>query len=183
MRIRIGSSTIPSLLLALSACGGAPTSDPGVLAVDSAGFRVAVPAGWHALVTERSDWRDGQTVAVLSTQPLNPQCEASDVPRECRTPLITLDSGALLIWWKSTNCAGTACMPPAGDPALVGGREATRVQGTNVCTGLAATSEAAFIVAVTPQRLDAIVVCQRNAPASVNTAVADLLEHVDWRTP
>jgi len=182
MRIRT-SALAGTILLVLSACGGTAPSNSGVLAADSAGFRVAVPAGWHALATERSDWIDGKTVAILSTQPLNPQCEGSDAPRECRSPLVTLDSGALLIWWLSTTCAGTACVPPVGDPALVGGREATRLQGTDVCTGLGATAEEAYIVAVSPQQLDAIVVCQRDAPASVHATLADLLERVDWRTP
>jgi hypothetical protein len=55
--------------------------------------------------------------------------------------------------------------------------------GYNVCEGLGATIEEEYFVGVSQQRVDVIVVCQRDAPASVLAQMRDVLERVDWRTP
>ena len=89
----------------------------------------------------------------------------------------------MLVTWFAAFCAGSACTPPVGQPLLVGGREASLVSGSTVCASLEPTEDETYFVAVTPQRLDAIVVCQRDAPEAADGALRDMLEHVDWRTP
>lgn len=150
-----------------------------VLLAERGGFRVTVPDGWEARATEPAEWADRRTVAILASQPLDPQCHAAG----CSAPVATLNDGALLLWWLSENCAGGGCELPGGEPLLVGGRQATQVGGSHLCDALGATRETAYIVTVTPQHLEAIVVCDRNASDQQMGQVRDLLEHVSWRVP
>ncbi|HEX6654940.1 MAG TPA: hypothetical protein VF153_01885 [Candidatus Limnocylindria bacterium] len=150
-----------------------------VLVADRGGFRVALPEGWEGRATDPGEWADRRTVAIVASQPLDPQCDASG----CTAPVASLDDGAILLWWLSENCAGGGCELPNGDPLLVGGRQATQVGGSHLCDALGATSETAYIVTVTPQRLEAIVVCGRNASDELTARAQDLLEHVGWRVP
>lgn len=149
---------------------------------DGSGFRVRVPPGWRAEATEPGAWRGGQTIALISTQALDPQCDGPGVSN-CRTPVAALDEGSQLVWWVTANCAGAACELPDGERLLIGGREARRMVSTGLCDELGATSEVAYVVAVSPQRLDAIVTCDNHAPASVQTQLRSLIDSVDWRTP
>ena len=166
---------------ALAACAG--TGDPaGGTAFDGDGFRVQVPAGWRAETTDPAAWRGGQTIALISSQALDPQCDGPGVSN-CRTPVAALDDGSLLVWWITTNCAGTACELPDGERLLIGGRETRRIESTGLCNDLGATSETAYVVTVSPQRLDAIVACDHDASASVQAQLQGLLDSVDWRTP
>jgi hypothetical protein len=176
----------PLIALGVALVLGACSQPPGnVLEVGRAGFRVTVPAGWDAQGTDRTAWADHRTVAILSSQPLDPQCgpAASAGPGSCTAPLAGLRDGAVLVWWLSENCAGAACEPPAGEQLLIGGRQATRFNGSHLCDALGATEERAYLVTVTPQRLDAVVVCDRHAGEQVMAQLHDLLEHVTWRTP
>jgi hypothetical protein len=165
----------------LAACGGAQVTGGAVLAVEHAGFRVPVPDGWYAETTDDAA-EDVRAVAFLSNQPLAIDCSGSGAARHCSQPA-TLGEGGMLIWWFVVSCAGLDCTPPEGDPLLVGGREASRVSGAPACNDLAGSSEQTYIVAVSGQRLDAIVVCQRNAPEWARDQLADMLEHVNWQTP
>jgi hypothetical protein len=162
----------------LAACTPAPAGD--VLAVDQARFRVTVPDRWDARATNPADWADGHTVALLASQSLDPQCGQ---PEGCTAPVATLNDRALLMWWRSATCAGTGCEPPDGERLLVGGRPASRVEGSHLCDAMAATGEEAYLVAVTPQRVDAVVVCERNAGEGERSAMRAVLESVDWQTP
>jgi hypothetical protein len=141
-----------------------------------------VPDGWQALATDPHAWRGGQSIAFFSTQALDPQCDGPGVTN-CRTPVEALDDGSQLVWWVTTNCAGAGCALPDGERLLIGGREARRIARTGLCDDLRATSEVAYVVAVSPQRLDAIVACDNEAPASVQAQLQSLIDSVDWRTP
>ncbi len=154
----------------------------GETAFEGDGFRVRVPEGWQALSTDPDAWRGAQTIALISSQPLDPQCDGPGATN-CHAPLEALDDGSQLVWWVTTSCAGAACELPDGERLLIGGREGRRIQRTALCDDLGATSESAYVVAVSPQRLDAIVICDRNAAASAQAQVQDLIESVDWRTP
>jgi hypothetical protein len=169
-----------ALLVGLSCLAACSSPSAGqVLAVDQAGFRVPVPDGWDARATDPADWADGHTVALLATQALNPPCE----PDACSAPVASLRESALLMWWQSTTCAGTACEPPDGERLLVGGRQAARANGSHLCDALGATAEDAYVVSVSPQRLDVIVVCERHATDAERAAMRDVLERVSWHTP
>ena len=169
--------------LLVAGCAAPAASGASGVTVDASGFRITLPAGWEAQATDQREWPGSRTVLVASTQTLDPQCDEAGSGRECHTPVAALEEGAILIWWLSTTCAGGGCEPPNGERLLVGGREAARVEGSDLCAGLGASAEEAYIVAVSPQRLDAIVVCQRDAPASVLAQVRDALDRVDWRNP
>ena len=104
---------------ALAAC--APAGDPADgTAFDGDGFRVLVPPGWRAEATDPDAWRGGQTIALISTQALDPECDGPGVSN-CRTPVVALDDGSLLVWWVTTTCAGAACELPDGERLLIGG--------------------------------------------------------------
>jgi hypothetical protein len=166
--------------LLLAACSQ-PSGN--VLVAEGGGFRVPVPDGWDARATDPGEWADHRTVAILATQSLDPQCALAGSAGDCTTPLASLAEGELLVWWQSATCAGAGCDPPDGERLPVGGRQASRVGGSHLCDSLGATHEEAYFVTVTPQRLDAIVVCDRRADEATLAQLADLLEHVTWRTP
>jgi hypothetical protein len=184
---RVAIAAAALLVVVAGACTSAPGSS--VLVADGGRFRVPLPEGWDSRAIDRGAWVDGTTVALISSQPLDPQCSAASAvastasPGGCTAPLASLRPGALLAWWHTTTCAGSGCELPEGERLLVGGRQAVRVTGTHQCDALAATDEAAYLVTVTPQRVDAIVVCERNASEAVRSQLAGLLEHVQWRTP
>ena len=122
MRRRVAGLCIAGFL---AAC--APAGDPAAgTAFSGDGFRVQVPAGWRAEATDPDAWVGGQTVALISTQGLDPQCDGPGVSN-CRTPVAALDDGSLLVWWVTTTCAGAACELPDGERLLIGGREARRI--------------------------------------------------------
>jgi hypothetical protein len=168
-------------MVVLAACGGAQVTGRGVLEVDHAGFAVPVPEGWYAETTNDAAGRL-RAVAFLSNEPLNLDCGGIGAERRCSHPA-TVAEGGLLMWWFAAFCSGVDCVPPNGEVLLIGGREASRLAASTMCDGLDATSGETYVVSVSPQRVDAIMVCRRNPPASAREALAELLEHVDWRTP
>ncbi|HET7520461.1 MAG TPA: hypothetical protein VFK61_02860 [Candidatus Limnocylindria bacterium] len=167
-------------LLVLAGCLPAQSGPP--LNVADGGFRLHVPEAWHAEVTDRALWPRGLTVVLVSTHPIEPVCEPNANP-PCVAPARGLQDGQLLVWWRSAACAGAACQPPEGAPLLVGGRAATRVEDISACAGLGATHGEAYFVTVSPQRLDGIVVCERDASEDARGAMRAMLETVEWRTP
>ncbi len=170
-----------ALACLVAGCGATADGAPGA-AFDGDGFRVRVPDGWQAQATDPEAWPGQRTIALISNQALDPQCDGPGAT-DCRAPLAALDEGSALAWWITAHCAGAACQLPDGERLLIGGREARRIAGTGLCADLGATSEVAYVVAVSPQRLDAIVTCDRDAPASVRGQLQSLIEGVDWRTP
>jgi hypothetical protein len=169
-----------ALALILSAC-----SQPSarVLDAEAGRFRVAVPNGWDAQATDPADWIEHRTVAILSSQTLDPQCAASSSRGGCSVPVNSLADGSVLVWWLSAICAGAGCDPPEGERVLVGGRQASKVGGSHLCDALGATREQAYFVTVSPQRMDVIVACDRAASEATMAQLQDMLEHVSWRTP
>lgn len=166
----------------LAACAAQSTGR--TLAADEGRFRIAVPDGWQGVATDRAEWADHSTVALLATQPLEPQCTTgSSGDIGCTAPVVALRDGAMLVWWHSVNCAGAGCELPDGERLLVGGRPAVRMDGSHLCDSLGATQETAYFVTVSPQRVDAIVACDRSATDAVRQQLAAMLEGVLWRTP
>jgi hypothetical protein len=175
------AAVLAVLFPALAGCGAASDGTQGTV-FEGDGFRVRVPASWHALATDPDQWRGGQTIGLISNQELDPQCDGPGAGN-CRSPVEALDDGSQLVWWVTTTCAGAACELPDGERLLIGGREARRIERTGLCDGLGATSESAYVVTVSPQRLDAIVACDNDAPASVQAELQTLIDSVNWRTP
>ena len=175
------AAVLAVLVAGLAGCGATSDGAQGTV-FEGDGFRVRVPAGWHALATDPDAWRGGQTIGLISNQEPDPQCDGPGVSN-CRVPVEALEDGSQLVWWVTTTCAGAACELPDGEQLLIGGREARRIERTGLCDGLGATSESAYVVTVSPQRLDAIVVCENDAPASAQAALQSLIDSVHWRTP
>ena len=163
----------------------APTAsgDPRVLALDSEGLRVGVPAGWDAIRSSDVGFGLGRVLFYASNQPLETDClQAGDEPR-CTLPVGALADGGMLLLWATSGCAGVACELPSDDRMLISGREAARAVDTGTCEGIGATEEDVYAVTVTPQRVDWIVVCAREPTADERAAVATILDTVDWLTP
>jgi len=171
-------------LTLLTACR-TPTSPAfeNYLDLGPAGFRLPVPDGWGAAPAALAEVGGRRLVAYLSNQDLQVDCADPADQSTCLAPVPHLADGALLALWTTANCAGPACELPAGDRLPVGGREATRQLGTSICGSIGATREIAYVVQVSLQRLDTILSCDRNAPASVRQTLLDALAAVDWRTP
>jgi len=180
------AATTAILVAGLLLAGCAAPSTGRTLAADEGRFRVAVPDGWQGVATNRAEWADNSTVALLATQPLDPQCSAAASAADdtgCTAPLVALRDGAMLVWWHSVTCVGAGCELPDGERLLIGGRPAVRTDGSHLCAALGATHEAAYFVTVSPQRVDAIVACERDATDVIRQQLAAMLEAVQWRTP
>lgn len=178
----------PTALLAaallLAGCTTTPSpAYQNYLDVPDAGFRLPIPNGWGAAQAGLAQVGGLDLVAYLSNQELQVDCVDPADQSTCFGPVPYLADGALLAWWTTRDCAGTACELPDGERLLVGGREATRQRGTSICSRIGATDEVAYLVQVSPQRIDTILSCDRNAPAAVRQTLLDALAAVDWRTP
>jgi hypothetical protein len=171
-----------ALLVAfLAGCGTAGA--PGPAAADVPGARVSVPVGWAFSATDPAEWGGRPTIALLSNRPIEPVCDGDGAARRCSSPASELRPGQLLVWWLSTTCAGPACTLPDGERRLVGGREAVEVTDVSTCDGMGADRQRAVLVAVSPQRTDALVVCGRAIDAGAQAQLDALLDGIDWRTP
>src|SRR4029077_519057 len=91
-------------------------------------------------------------------------------------PLEELSNGGVLIAWYTTPCAGPDCTLPDGQPTRVGRREAVVTGGRDACGGIGQTEETQYVVAVSPQRIDTIVVCGRNTTEPTRQTVRDFLD-------
>jgi len=65
----------------------------------------------------------------------------------------------------------------------VGDRQAAAVAAGSVCGTIGETESTAYVVSVSPQRLDALVICARAPSDATRAALAELLAGIDWRTP
>jgi hypothetical protein len=177
----------PALLgvvVLLIGCGLGPSAaGTRYLDLPEAGFRLPIPDGWGAAAVRGATADQARLLAVLSSEGLPDGCQGGADASGCAVAISTLSGGALVAWWTTRNCAGTACELPVGERLLIGGREATRQSGTSLCSSLGSTDEVAYLVQVSPQRIDTIISCARDAAPSVRTALLDALAGVDWRTP
>lgn len=168
--------------LALAACAG-PGYDAGGPRWDADGLRFTAPTGW-ALRSSTAARTDGSgRVLYLATQPLRDDCTGEAGAQDCALPLDELEPGGLLLWWHTTSCAGADCSIAEGSLTRVGDREAAVVDPANGCGEIGQTDATAYLVQVSPQRLDAIVVCTRDADDATLAALRGLLAAIDFRTP
>ncbi|HEY7463880.1 MAG TPA: hypothetical protein VH987_05490 [Candidatus Limnocylindria bacterium] len=152
-------------------------------ALDIPGAGVVIPDGWSGEATAPDEWPAGRTIALIANGSLSPACETRDGERSCSAPATTLGDGDLVVWWLTTTCAAAACDPSSGRPLLVGGRAAVETSDVQACDPLQTTRQRAFVVTVSPQRVDALVVCERNPDAATLNQLDNLLQAIDWRTP
>lgn len=170
-----------ALILLAGCAGSAPLSAQRVVAFDDIGLRITLPEGWEALRSIDPLTADGGSLFYLSNQALEPDCAGAD--GSCGLPLTELRDGGVLVWWSTSTCAGVACELPNGRRLLIAGREAASAPHTGACSLVLATEESVYAVTVTPQRVDWIVVCARLPDTVERSAVALILDGVDWRTP
>lgn len=172
----------PLALIVLVGCAGsASRSAQRVVAFDDVGLRITLPEGWEALRSIDPLGAEGGSLFYLSNQALGPDCVGAD--GSCGLPLSALRDGGVVVWWSTSRCAGVACDLPDGERLLIAGREAASAPDTGACPPVLATEEDVYAVTVTPQRVDWIVVCARLPREAERSAVAMILDGVDWRTP
>ena len=85
--------------------------------------------------------------------------------------------------FRTNSTLSTGCNLPAGDQILIGGRVAVRYPGPGLCDPLQASDEEVVAVTVSPQRVDLVITCTRNANTAARAAVAAMFDSIRWRTP
>jgi len=144
--------------------------------------RFTAPVGWQVEPSGSPASSSGHWLVFLGTQALHDQCGAGPTA-PCRPPLDQLLAGGVLIAWYTRNCAGPDCTIPDGQATRVGGREATILASQSSCGEIGETEEADYLVAVSPQRIDTIVVCTRGVTEATQRTIRSFLDGVVWRTP
>ena len=172
------------LLLAtlLVACSAPQSSGPQGARFDDEGVRFTAPIGWQVEPSGAATSGGGHWLVYLATQAVHERCGV-DASGQCLPPLDELKPGGVLIAWYTMNCAGPDCTLPDGQPTRVGGREAAVVAARDACGQIGQTEETQYLVAVSPQRIDTIVICGRNTSESTRRTIHDFLDGVGWRTP
>lgn len=170
-------------LVVLVGCAGPATLGKGPARWDADGVRFTVPDGWEVRASTMAPLGDARRLFYIATQPLRDDCSGSAGAQICALPIDQLVPGGVLVWWHTTNCAGPACSLPGGDLTQIGGRAAVTVPAADGCAAIGQTAAAGYLVSVSPQRLDAIVVCSRDATAATLAALRAFLDVVEWRTP
>jgi hypothetical protein len=175
---------IATLLLLAAALAACSTSAPAASGIpfEGDGMRFVAPPGWDVRTSTMLEYGPGSRVGYLANQPLHDDCTGD--PQVCPGPVDALRDAGMLIVWLTINCAGPRCEPPPGPLTTVGGRIASiaDIPGT-ACPPIGQTEETVYVVAVSPQRLDTIVVCARWPSAGTRATLRAFLDAVDWRTP
>jgi hypothetical protein len=168
-------------LLILAACSSSLPDASAGTRWDDQGVQFTAPTGWA--VRAGGEGLPGATVlAFISNQPIH-HCAGEGSPASCPPPIPSLESGGVLIEWYETHCVAAGCDLPAGDQILVGGRVAVRYPGPGLCDPLEASDEEVVAVTVSPQRVDLIITCTRDADDAARAAVAAMFDTIRWRTP
>lgn len=170
------------LAILLAACSVSQPSGPQGVRFDDEGVRFTAPIGWQVEPSGAAALGSGHWLVYLATQTVHERCGV-DASGKCLPPLDELKPGGVLIAWYTMNCAGTNCTLPAGQPTLVGGREAVVVAAPDACGQIGQTEETQYLVGVSPQRIDTIVICGRDTSESTRRTIHDFLDGVGWRTP
>lgn len=181
--MRLAAALVGGLAIVLSACAAPTGSRGGLERWDRDGVRFEVPAGWDLLASTAAASGGSRRLLYLATQPMRGDCTITAYAQTCSLPIDQLEPGGVLIWWHTTTCAGPACALPDGDLTQIGGREATAVPRAEGCGQIGQTDASAYLVAVSPQRLDTIAVCSRDASAATLGELRAFLDAVEWRTP
>lgn len=182
-RARFAAAVVGGLAIALMACALPAVSGDGPERWDRDGVRFSVPAGWELLGSTAAASGGSRRLLYLATQPMHDDCTTTAYAQTCNLPIDQLEPGGVLLWWHTTACAGPACSLPDGDLTQVGGRAATAVSPAEGCGQIGQTDASAYLVAVSPQRLDTIVACSRDASAATVETLRAFLDAVEWRTP
>jgi hypothetical protein len=180
----VQSIRIATLLLvaALVACSAGSPAALGT-AFEGPEVRFVAPPGWELRTSGDTRFGPWLGVAHIANQPLRDPCSGGD-PGVCPGPVEGLRDGGLLLSWFSRHCAGPQCERPTGELTTVGGRITSIAEVSVIaCGAIGQTEETAYWVAVSPQRLDMIVVCARHPSAATLAALRGFLDAVDWRTP
>ena len=174
---------IRALLLAalLAGCGSTESSGLQGVHFEAEGVRFTAPLGWLVEPAQGASF-GGHWLVYVATQEVHDSCTA-DPSAPCPPPLEELAAGGVLIGWYTTTCAGPDCTLPDGQPTRIGRREAVRTAGHDACGGIGENEESQYLVAVSPQRIDTIVVCGRSTSEATRATISTFLDAIEWRTP
>jgi hypothetical protein len=169
------------LVALLAGCGTGQSSGPAGIRFEAEGVRFTAPGGWLVEPARGASF-GGHWLVYVATQEVHDSCTA-DRSDPCPPPLEELSNGGVLIAWYTTTCAGPDCTLPSGEPTRVGRREAVKTGARDACGGIAQTEETQYVVAVSPQRIDTIVVCGRSTSEATRATISSFLDGIEWRTP
>ncbi len=181
--MRLAAALVGGLAIVLSACAVPTGSRGGLERWDREGVRFDVPAGWELLASTAAASGGSRRLLYLATQPMRDDCTTTAYAQTCSLPIDQLEPGGVLVWWHTTLCAGSACSLPDGRFTQIGGRAAVAIPPADGCGQVGQTDPSAYLVAVSPQRLDTIVVCSRDPSAATLRELRAFLDAVEWRTP
>jgi hypothetical protein len=165
----------------LAGCTGATSS--GGTPFEADGVRFEVPSGWSVRESRLVSRGAVRVLLYIANQPMRDDCLNDPSGESCQLPIDELPRGGIFMWWRTDACVAAGCNLPAGESLAVGRREAVRAVAPGACAGMEVTGEQLVAVAVTPQRVDTIYICERDPEAAGMADVQSILDSIVWRTP
>jgi hypothetical protein len=89
----------------------------------------------------------------------------------------------MLIIWHASTCVARSCELPPGQLIEIGNRQGVRAAMTYGCEGIGYTERSAYLVTVTPQRVDVLWACARRPSDATRSAFLGFLDAIQWRIP
>lgn len=155
---------------------------PGGPSFESDAVRFVAPTGWEMLEPTAPANGTSPVVIYLANQPLRGEC--GPVEASCMGPLADpLRPGGVLVTWAARLCAAQLCNLPSAPLVAIGNRQGVEVFSDAGCEGTGFTERVAYYVTVTPQRVDILLVCARDASDATRSAFRGFLDAIRWRIP
>ena len=178
--------TLMAVAALLAGCASSSTHPvPGGASFQDDEVRFVAPTGWEVRSSGAESYGAGGAIRLyLANQPLRQDCPVGDPAAVCESLLGDgLRPGGMLVVWLSASCVAKGCDLPPASLIAVGNRQGVRLPLTDGCEGTGFTERSAYYVTVTPQRVDALLVCARDPSDATRSAFLGFLDAVDWRIP
>ena len=158
---------------------------PGGTSFQDDEVRFVAPTGWDVQPSRAESFGSGGAIRLyLANQLLREDCPAGDPTTVCESVLGDgLRPGGVLVVWLSASCVAKACDLPTAPLIAVGNRQGVRLPLTDGCEGTGFTERSGYYVTVTPQRVDALLVCARDPSDATRSAFLGFLDAIHWRIP
>ena len=173
------------LAILVVACSTNVHPQPGGPRFDHDDFRFRAPTGWFGrFSTEEPSGR--QRVAYLANQTLHDDCvpDARLMGQICDWPIDGgLRPGGILVTWIEQTCVARSCALPDEPLLAIGNRVGVLLPPDGGCEGLNYTDRFAYMVTVSPQRVDVLLACARDPSDATREAFLGFLDGIQWRVP